>query len=130
MAVQATRPFHAREEEDHRSILQVLDAISVCLDGESDLLRSRRLSELQACNTRKSRLLYELSRAINGNPGWQGIAGLKERLEELNDKLRANARSLQAQAMAVRSVADLVISEIRDNEDDGTYSSASLAGRP
>ncbi|MCB1419321.1 MAG: hypothetical protein R3D65_09035 [Zhengella sp.] len=130
MAVQATRPLRTREEEDHSSILQVLDAISVCLDGETEILRNRRLSELQAYNTRKSRLLYELSRAINGNPGWKGIAGLRERLDELNEKLRANARSLQAQAMAVRSVADLVISEIRDNEDDGTYSSASLSVRP
>lgn len=130
MAVQSTRPLRTREEEDHHSILQVLDAISVCLDGETEILRNRRLSELQAFNTRKSRLLYELSRAINGNPGWKHMAGLRERLEELNEKLRANARSLQAQAHAVRSVADLVIDEIRDNEDDGTYSSASLFARP
>ena len=130
MAVQATRPFPGREEEDHHSIIQVLDAIGACLDSEGELLRNRRLSELQAYNTRKSRLLYELSRAVNGNPGWRAIAGLRERLQELDEKLKANARSLQAQALAVRSVADLVISEIRDSEDDGTYTSASLAARP
>ncbi|PHP65716.1 hypothetical protein CSC94_17870 [Zhengella mangrovi] len=129
MVEQRIDSLRKREEEDHRSIIQVLEAIGACLDGERDMLADRRLSELQAYNTRKSRLLYELSRAINGNPGWRRIAGLRERLDDLNSKLRANARSLQAQAAAVRSVADLVINEIRDSEDDGTYSTASVAGR-
>lgn len=79
--------------------------------------------DIQASNARKSRCLYELSRAVKGlGPADLG-AEARDGFRRLRDKLARNERAIRAHLDAVGEVAALLQDAIAHAQSDGTYGS-------
>ena len=85
--------------------------------------------DLKASNARKSRYLYELSRAMKGVGAAQLIAEQRDAVVRLRDKLARNEAAIRAHLNAVNEVATLIQSAIQRSETDGTYSAGEFGRR-
>lgn len=79
--------------------------------------------DVQASNARKSRCLYELSRAVKGLRPADVGADAKQGFRRLRDKLARNERAIRAHLDAVGEVAALLQNAIASAQSDGTYGS-------
>jgi hypothetical protein len=79
---------------------------------------------LPGSNARKSRLLYELSRAASGFSASGISPRLQTQLNTLRTELAANALLVKGHISAVREISDMMINLQRKNETDGTYAKA------
>ncbi|TIW54058.1 MAG: hypothetical protein E5V56_12675, partial [Mesorhizobium sp.] len=77
---------------------------------------------LKASNARKSRYLYELTRAMKGANEIEFLEQHREGLARLRQKLARNEAAILAHLNAVNEVANLLKSAIQRAEADGTYS--------
>ena len=106
------------------SLASIIGRIEQAIDEETVGLRSDPHFDLRASNTRKSRCLYELNRAIKGANLAEMAAGHRESLTRLREKLAGNEAAILAHLSAVGEVAALLKNVIQTAEADGTYSSS------
>lgn len=92
------------------------------VDQETAALRSRRGTDFNEFNTRKSQGLLELDRALRMLGNSQPSEPVKDRLRSLREKLEINRQVLQTHLEAVREVTVLIADALRNAESDGTYS--------
>lgn len=104
------------------SLASIIGRIEQAIDEETAGLRSDPDFDLKASNTRKSRCLYELNRAIKGASLAEMAAGHRESLARLRDKLARNEAAILAHLSAVGEVAAVLKNVIQTAEADGTYS--------
>lgn len=105
----------------------LLARIEEAIDEETASIRIDVDFDIKASNARKSRHLYDLTRAIRGYAG--GVpAHFEEPLVRLRAKLARNEAAIRAHMDAVGEVAGLISEAIRRSEADGTYSSAEFGG--
>lgn len=113
MAVMQARPT---------SLSAIIDRIEQAVDEETSGIRSNIHFDIKASNARKSRYLYELTRAMKGI----GEAGLlrehRDGIVRLRERLAANEAAIRAHMNAVGEVASLLQGAIQRAEADGTYS--------
>jgi hypothetical protein len=77
--------------------------------------------DVAASNLRKSRCLYELSRAVKGLQPADLGADARAGFARLREKLARNERAIKAHLEAVGEVAALLQSAIAAAQSDGTY---------
>lgn len=104
------------------SLGTIIARIEQAVDEETASIRTDMNYDLKASNARKSRYLYELSRAMKGIGAAQLIAEQREAVVRLRDKLAKNEAAIRAHLNAVNEVATLIQSAIQRSETDGTYS--------
>src|SRR5690606_29263460 len=121
-----------QHRHDAGSALMTLTAtiarIDETIDTETRSIRTDVRFDIKASNARKSRYLYELSRAIAGLGGNVLQDEQKSAIIRLREKLAANETAILAHLNAVGEVATLMQDAIQRAEADGTYS-ASEFGR-
>lgn len=104
------------------NLSSLIDRIEEAVDAETSSIRTDVGFDIKASNTRKSRYLYELNRAIaglNNGPLTDEQRGMILRLRE---KLSANEAAILAHLNAVSEVATIIQDTIQRSEADGTYS--------
>ena len=111
------------------SLGTILNRIEQAVDEETASIRTDMNYDLKASNARKSRYLYELSRAVKGVGAPQLIAEQRDAIVRLRDKLASNESAIRAHLNAVNEVATLIESAIRRSETDGTYSAGEFGRR-
>ena len=100
----------------------ILSRIEEAVEEETAAIRTDVRFDIKASNARKSRYLYELTRATKGLVEGELPGELKAGVERLRDKLIANERAILAHLSAVGEVATLLKDAIQRSEADGTYS--------
>lgn len=100
----------------------ILNRIEDAVEEETAAIRTDVRFDIKASNARKSRYLYELTRATKGLVEGELPGELKVGVERLRDKLVANERAILAHLSAVSEVATLLKDAIQHSEADGTYS--------
>ncbi|MCO6386582.1 hypothetical protein GTK01_06120 [Aliihoeflea sp. 40Bstr573] len=98
--------------------------IEDAIETETAGIRTDMNFDIAASNARKSRHLYDLTRAIRGQDDEALIASFRPQIERLRDKLAVNQGAIVAHLEAVTEVATLVKTALQDAEADGTYSQA------
>jgi hypothetical protein len=111
------------------SLSTIIARIEQAVDEETASIRTDMNYDLKASNARKSRYLYELSRAVKGIGAPQLIAEQRDAIVRLRDKLASNESAIRAHLNAVNEVATLIESAIRRSETDGTYSAGEFGRR-
>jgi hypothetical protein len=104
----------------------ILGRIEEAVDEETTLIRTDRNFDLKASTARKSRCLYELSRAMKGVGEAEFLAAHGDGLKRLRAKLARNEAVLKAHLSAVGEVASLLQNAIQQAEADGTYSAGAF----
>ena len=95
------------------SLGTILDRIEQAVDEETASIRTDMNYDLKASNARKSRYLYELSRAVKGVGAPQLIAEQRDAIVRLRDKLARNESAILAHLNAVNEVATLIENAIQ-----------------
>lgn len=129
---QAPRQSSDKTNNTNRTALMNLSAIlgriEEAVENETSSIRTDIRFDIKASNARKSRYLYELSKAVSG----LGQIALPDEhrtgISRLREKLAANEEAILAHLNAVTEVAALMQDAIQRGEADGTYS-ASEFGR-
>jgi hypothetical protein len=78
--------------------------------------------DIRASNAKKSRYLYELTRALKGAGQGDVPAEHRDGLIRLRERLADNEAVIRAHLNAVNEVATLMQNVIQHAENDGTYS--------
>lgn len=128
--VEAAQPARAAEMplQHPGSLASIIRRIEDAIDVETAGIRENLEFDIAASNARKSRYLYELSKAAGALSQRQLGDEHRESLQRLRAKLEVNERVILAHLGAVKEVADLLQGAIQRAEADGTYS-ASEFGR-
>ncbi|MBN9070467.1 MAG: hypothetical protein J0H34_02470 [Rhizobiales bacterium] len=109
------------------SLAAIIGRIEEAVDEETASVGSDLGFDLKASNARKSRGLYELTRAMRGLSPHDLRAEHRDGILRLREKLERNETVIRAHMEAVGEVASLIQSAIRLAEEDGTYSSAEFS---
>ncbi len=105
---------------DYR-IRTVLGRLEMIIDNENERIGTDPQFDLKVSNAHKSRCLYELTMLFRGTNPQEFAVKHIEQMHALKAKLTLNARRVEAHLHAVRTVADLLKSAVRDADGDGTY---------
>ncbi|MCX7303239.1 MAG: hypothetical protein NTV73_02715 [Hyphomicrobiales bacterium] len=96
--------------------------IEEAVTEETASIRTDLRFDIKASNARKSRYLYELTRALKGAREGSVPAEHRAGLVKLRERLADNETAIRAHLSAVNEVATLVRNVIQRAENDGTYS--------
>jgi hypothetical protein len=99
----------------------IIGRIEQVIEEETAGIRRATSYDLKASNARKSRYLYELTRAMKGVDQAESFLEYKDSLLRLRQKLAKNEAAIKAHLNAVAEVANLLKSAIQRSEADGTY---------
>jgi len=100
----------------------VLARLEEAVDEETSAIRTDIHFDIKASNARKSRHLYELTRAMRGGSEAEFLEQHREGLTRLRQKLAKNEAAILAHLSAVNEVATLLRHAIQRSQTDGTYS--------
>ncbi|ANT53398.1 hypothetical protein [Mesorhizobium amorphae] len=104
------------------NLAAIIGRIEEAVDEETAGIRTGTGYDLKASNARKSRYLYELTRAIKGGNEIEFLEQHREGLTRLRQKLARNEAAILAHLNAVNEVAGLLKNAIQRADADGTYS--------
>ena len=104
------------------SLMAIIGRIEEAVDEETAAIHTDLGFDLKASNARKSRYLYELTRAMKGLSEADFVAEHKAGIVRLREKLASNQAAILAHLNAVSEVATLMQNAIQSAENDGTYS--------
>ncbi|CAN7600388.1 hypothetical protein [Mesorhizobium sp. LjNodule214] len=104
------------------NLAAIIGRIEDAVDEETAGIRTGTGFDLKASNARKSRYLYEMTRAIKGGNEVEFLEQHREGLTRLRQKLARNEAAILAHLNAVNEVASLLKNAIQRAEADGTYS--------
>jgi hypothetical protein len=104
------------------SLSIIIGRIEEAVEAETHGLKHDRDFDLQSSNARKSRHLYELTRAMKGIGDADMLGEHRDGLKRLRETLGRNEAAIRAHLNAVSEVATLMRNAIRHAEADGTYS--------
>ena len=100
----------------------LIGRIEDAVTEETAAIRTDIRFDIKASNAKKSRYLYELTRALKGAREGSVPAEYRDGLIRLRDKLSDNEAAIRAHLSAVNEVATLMQNVIQHAENDGTYS--------
>ncbi|MEW9835236.1 hypothetical protein [Mesorhizobium marinum] len=100
----------------------LIGRIEEAIIEETDSIRTDVQFDIRASNARKSRYLYELTRALKGAREGTVPAEHRNGLIRLREKLADNEAAIRAHHAAVNEVATLMQNVMQHAENDGTYS--------
>lgn len=118
----AVRPAAPEQPVPGVNIGALLGRIEEAITEETAAIRTDIHFDIKASNARKSRYLYELTRALKGAREGNVPPEHRDGLIRLRDKLSDNEAAIRAHLSAVNEVATLMQDVIQSAENDGTYS--------
>ncbi|NIX78405.1 flagellar protein FlgN [Microvirga terricola] len=108
-------------------IIQSIERLEEIIEAETVALLSRGPMDQEDFNRRKSQSLLELSRLARTVEGTTLDESTAARLAQLRTKLERNHSAIGMHLRAVREVAEIIASAIKNAESDGTYSANAYA---
>jgi hypothetical protein len=111
------------------SLAAIISRIEQTIDEETSGLKADMSFDLKTSNARKSRYLYELTRAVKGTGTQHLVAEQREAILRLREKLARNEAAIRNHLAAVSEVATLIQGAIQRAETDGTYSAGEFGRR-
>ncbi len=108
------------------NLAAIIGRIEAAIDEETTGIRTEPGFDIKASNARKSRHLYDLTRAMKGMADSDALAVHRDGLRRLRGKLAANEAAILAHLNAVSEVATLMQNAIQHAEADGTYSAGAF----
>lgn len=102
----------------------LIGRIEEAITEETASIRTDVNFDIKSSNVRKSRYLYELTRALKGAGEGMVPAEHRDGLIRLRDRLADNEAAIRAHLSAVNEVATLMKDVIQKSENDGTYSAS------
>lgn len=108
------------------SLSTIIGRIAETVEAETLGLKTDRRFDVQSSNARKSRYLYELTRAMKGIGEADFLNEHRDGIRRLRDSLARNEAVIRAHLNAVNEVATLMQDAIRHAETDGTYSAGAM----
>jgi hypothetical protein len=118
----AVRPAAPEQSIPAVNLGALIGRIEEAITEETAAIRTDIHFDIKASNARKSRYLYELTRALKGAREGNVPAGHRDGLIRLRDKLADNEVAIRAHLSAVNEIATLMQNVIQHAENDGTYS--------
>lgn len=103
------------------TIQHCISRIEVLLDEEMEILNQGKLNELERTNMRKSHLLVEFDR-LSKDLSVGGSYQVQLRMDICRRKAQRNFEALEAYLCAMEDLNQLILSHLRKEESDGTYS--------
>lgn len=100
----------------------LIGRIEEAVEEETVAIRTDLGFDIKSSNARKSRYLYELTRAMKGVGESYFLAEHRDGIKRLREKLATNEAAIRAHLNAVSEVANLMQNAIQRSEADGTYS--------
>jgi hypothetical protein len=100
----------------------LIGRIEEAVEEETAAIRTDLGFDIKSSNARKSRYLYELTRAMKGIGEAEFLAEHRDGIKRLREKLATNEAAIRAHLNAVSEVASLMQNAIQHSEADGTYS--------
>ncbi len=104
------------------SLATIIDRVEKAIEDETASIRADPRFDIKASNARKSRHLYELTRAMKGMAVTDLGPDQRDGIGRLRSKLVENELVLRAHLDAVSEVAGLIRGAIQRADADGTYS--------
>ena len=111
------------------SLGSIITRIEDAIERETDAIRTDVNFDIKQSNIRKSRYLYELTKAMRGMGVEDLQAEHRDGMLRLRDKLERNEQAIRAQLNAVSEVAGIIQSAIQKSEGDGTYSAGAFGAQ-
>ncbi len=106
------------------NLAALIGRIEEAIGEETASIRTDIHFDIKASNARKSRYLYELTRALKGAREGAVPPEHRDGLIRLRDRLSDNEAAIRAHLSAVNEVATLMQNVIQHAENDGTYSAS------
>jgi hypothetical protein len=104
------------------SLATIIGRIEEAVEEETASIRTDIKFDIKASNARKSRYLYELTKAMKGIGDPAVLTEHRDGIIRLREKLATNEAAILAHLNAVSEVATLLQNAIQHAETDGTYS--------
>lgn len=104
------------------SLSTIIGRIEEAVAEETVGIKTDMSFDIKSSNARKSRYLYELTRAMKGVGEADFLAEHRDGIKRLRETLARNEAAIKAHLNAVNEVATLMQNAIRHAENDGTYS--------
>ena len=119
------------EAAPHRpaSLAAIISRIEQTIEEETSGLKNDMNFDLKTSNARKSRYLYELTRAVKGAGATHLVTEQREAILRLRETLAKNEAAIRNHLSAVSEVASLIQGAIQRAETDGTYSAGEFGKR-
>jgi len=111
------------------SLVHIISRIEDAIEQETQSIRTDVNFDIKQSNIRKSRYLYELTKAMRGMGADELEPEHRDGMLRLRDKLELNEQAIRAQLNAVSEVATIIQSAIQKSEGDGTYSAGNFGGQ-
>lgn len=111
------------------SLVHIISRIEDAIEQETQSIRTDVNFDIKQSNIRKSRYLYELTKAMRGMGTDELEPEHRDGMRRLRDKLELNEQAIRAQLNAVSEVATIIQSAIQNSEGDGTYSAGAFGGQ-
>lgn len=108
----------------------IISRISRAVEEETAAIRAGADYDLKSSNARKSRYLYELTRATKGVEDAEALSQYRDQIEQLRQMLASNETVIRAHMSAVGEVASLMQDVLQRAEADGTYSALEFGRAP
>jgi hypothetical protein len=99
----------------------LIGRIEETVEAETASIRTDVKFDIKGSNSRKSRYLYELNRAVGALNGEPLPDEHRDMILRLREKLAANEAAILAHLNAVSEVAAIIQDSIQKSEADGTY---------
>jgi hypothetical protein len=119
---------HAAGTISAGSLMSIIRRIEDAIERETRSIRSDVDFDIKESNIRKSRHLYELTKAVKGLGHHDLRPEHREGILRLKDKLEQNQQAIMAHLNAVTEVATIIQTAIQNAEADGTYSAGEFGG--
>ena len=111
------------------SLGAIISRIEQTIEDETNGLKTDMNFDLKTSNARKSRYLYELTRAVKGTGATHLVAEQRDAIVRLRAKLAENETAIRNHLAALNEVAGLIQGAIQRAEADGTYSAGEFGRR-
>ena len=108
----------------------IISRIELAVEEETAAIRAGAEYDLKSSNARKSRYLYELSRATKDISDASALLQYGPSIEQLRQTLARNETVIRAHMSAVGEIAELMQDVIQQAETDGTYSALEFGRAP
>ncbi len=105
-----------------RAMLSVIERLIDCLERESEDLAAGRMEQTRGHISTKSRLLFDLNRAIREAGSEPLPQGVTDRLGVLRSALDRNSAAIRANMTAMRELVGMIHASTLRDAADGTYS--------
>ncbi len=113
--------LEATRSEEVSGLLSAIRRLETIVEEETVALATGQKVDFDDFSMRKSRSMLEFVRLMRARMHLGGETEITEEIQRLREKLERNRSLLEMHYDAVREVATIIVTAIKDAESDGTY---------